>query len=306
MIGIISVYVTFTLVAKTANGNSNTFRSTAFEDPINEKRLDVGKAIGTRQESSRTKCALACSKNDDCLSFGFCGENSCELYNEDIFSTEYGENILEEDLSCKYFGMKTESKPICQQDGVFADIQSDDGNSEFCPISGKRVDTVWGQWGGEETVYHPPDWKILNRRESVIEAAHGGLLDLGDSERALEWIKFVDQEMTWEDAKANCEKVNGTLFSRVDGTEEQLDFLLQGMNGNSHWLGICTEDHEVWKSVTGNIVSSTLLHWKPGQPNNVGNQQRYVANHPAWERVPFIGLADDENSNVKRSVCDML
>ena len=305
MIGIFIVCVSFTLLAETAAGNSNTFRSTAFEDPINEKRLDAGKVIGTRQESSRTKCALACSKNDDCLSFAFCGENSCELYNEDIFSTEYGENIIEEDLSCKYFGMKKKSKPICQQDGLFADIQSDDGNSEFCPISGKRVDTEWGQWGGEETVYNPPDWKLVNRREIVIEAAHGGLLDLGDSERALEWIKFVDQEMTWEDAKANCETLGGTLFSRVDGTEEQLDFLLQKMNGKRHWLGIYTEDHEVWKSVTGDVVEPTSLYWKSGQPNNFSGDQKYVANR-TWKTELIIGLADDESSSVKGSVCDML
>ena len=306
MFWIISVCVTFTLVAKTVTGDTNTFRSTAFEDPINGKRLDAGKVIETRQEASSTKCALACSKNDDCLSFGFCGETSCELYNEDIFSTEHGENILEEDANCKYSGMKKESKPICQQDGVFADIQGDDGKSEFCLISGKRVDTVWGQWGGEETKYDPPDWKLVNRRETVTEAAHEGLLDLGDSERALDWIKFVDQEMTWEDAKANCETLGGTLFSRVDGTEEQLEFLLQKMNGKRHWLGIYTEDHILWKSVKDDIVSSTLLHWKTGQPNNVGNQQKYVSIYPAWQSVPFTGLADDENSKVKGSVCDMM
>ena len=71
MFEIISVYVTLTLVVKTTNGNPSIFRSTAFENPINEKRLDAGKVIETRREASRTKCALACSKNDDCLSFGF-------------------------------------------------------------------------------------------------------------------------------------------------------------------------------------------------------------------------------------------
>ena len=306
MFEIISVYVTLTLVAKTANGNPSIFRSTAFEDPINEKRLDAGKVIETRQEASSTKCGLACSKNDDCLSFGFCGETSCELYNEDIFSTEHLENILEEDANCNYFGMKKESKPICQQDGVFADIHSDDGNSEFCLISGKRVDTVWGQWGGKETVYEPPDWKLVNRRKTVIEAAHGGILDLGGSERVLEWIKFVDQEMTWEDAKTNCEKVNGTLFSRVDGTQKQLDFLLQKMNGKSHWLGIYTEDYKVWKSVTGDVFGRNPMFWKFWLLNDPENQQKYVANYPASNTVGFTGFVVDENSRAKGSVCDML
>ena len=160
--------------------------------------------------------------------------------------------------------MKKDSKPICQQDGVFAHIQSDDRNSEFCLISGKRVDTVWGQWGGEETVYDPPDWKLVNRRETVIEAAHEGILDLGDSERALEWIKFVDQEMTWEDAKANCETLGGTLFSRVDGTEEQLDFLLEKMIGwgstlmimksGNQWLVMSLNPHPC----IGNLGSQTM------------------------------------------------
>ena len=306
MLGVISVYVTLTLVVKTTNGNPSIFRSTAFENPINEKRLDAGKVIETRREASRTKCALACSKNDDCLSFGFCAETSCELYSEDIFSTEHGENILEEDANCKYFGMKKKSKPICQQDGVFADIQSDDGNSTDCLIGGKRVDREWGQWGGNEIVDDPPDWKIVNKRETLVDAAHGGIHDLADSERALEWIKFVDQEMTWEDAKANCETLGGTLFSRVDGTEDQLEFLLQKMNGKRHWLGICTENHKVWKSVTGDVIDPTLLYWKTGQPNNVEKQQKYVANYPAWGKVLFTGLADDQNSRAKGSVCEML
>ena len=306
MLGVISVYVTLTLVAKTANGNPRISRSTAFEDPINEKRLDAGKVIETQQESSRTKCALACSKNDDCLSFGFCGKTYCKLYSEDIFSTEYGENILEEDANCKYYGMKRESEPICQQDGVFADIQSDDGNSTGCLIGGKRVDTMWGQWGGKEIVDDPPDWKIVNKRETLVDAAHGGIHDLADSERALEWIKFVDREMTWFDAKANCEKVNGTLFSRVDGTQEQLDFLLQKMNGTAHWLGIYTEDYKVWKSVTGDVFGRNPMFWKFWLLNDPENQQKYVANYPASNTVGFTGFVVDENSRAKGSVCDML
>ena len=172
MVGILIVYAAFTLVAETATGDPNTFRSTAFEDPINGKRLDAGKVIETRQEASRTKCALACSKNDDCLSFGFCGETSCELYNEDIFSTELGENILEEDANCKYFGMKKESKPVCQQDGVFADIQKND-NDERCQIAGKRVDEGWGPWVNTK-IDDGVQWKITNHRDISVHVAHGG------------------------------------------------------------------------------------------------------------------------------------
>ena len=61
MIGIIIVCVSFTLHAEKAAGNSNIIRSTAFENPINEKRLDAGSVIETRQETLGTKCALACS-----------------------------------------------------------------------------------------------------------------------------------------------------------------------------------------------------------------------------------------------------
>ena len=201
--------------------------------------------------------------------------------------------------------MKKESKPICQQDGVFADIQSDDGNSTDCLIDGKRVDREWGQWGGNEIVDDPPDWKIVNKRETLVDAAHGGIHDLGNFERSLEWIKFVDQEMTWEDAKANCETLGGTLFSRVDGSEEQLSFLLQKMNRKSHWLGIYTKDHKVWKSVTGDVIKSASLYWKSGQPNDFLGDQNYVANRK-WKTELIIGLADDQNSDVKGSVCDML
>ena len=61
----------------------------------------------------------------------------------------------------------------------------------------------------------------------------------------------------------------------------------------------------VWKSVTGAIIEPAKLPWKIGQPNNFGGNQNYVSNKPSWETDPSIGLADDKNSKVKESVCDL-
>ena len=39
--------------------------------------------------------------------------------------------------------------------------------------------------------------------------------------------RFVYDDLSWTSAKANCEKLGGTLFYKLDGTTEQLDQLIE-------------------------------------------------------------------------------
>ena len=118
--------------------------SAAFQDVRFNKRLTWH---DTRNETSNSKgkCALACNKNDDCRSFNFCGNNSCELNDEDVYSTSKGAEILEEDKNCIYFGMRRESVPLCQHNGTFANITNDEMSSGVCKINKKRVDRKLGK-----------------------------------------------------------------------------------------------------------------------------------------------------------------
>ena len=62
-----------------------------------------------------------------------------------FFLTTNGSSFLVTDATCKYFGMKRQANPVCQKNGQFVEIQSDEQN-EGCQTNGKRVDLEWSSW----------------------------------------------------------------------------------------------------------------------------------------------------------------
>ena len=300
-------YLTDTIVAKSF---PQKVLSSFYQENIEGKCLNSSRSLINTEEKSESKCAVLCNKNSNCLSFGIrivFGGKICQLYSQDIYSRARGVKILQKDTECKYFGMKKERKPMCQQDGVFADIQNDGKTSENCAmIRRKRVDREWGKWGWNETLDDGVDRKTIQRRQILIDAAHGGIEGNGSSEKIVRWIKFVKHEMTWDKANESCELLGGELFHRVNGTQQQLDFFVDKMGNKSHWLGIYTDDHVVWKSVLNDVIKPELLLWKRGQPNNNGGDQNHVANTAPWNNVPTIGLSDNNKSEKKRFICDII
>ena len=111
----------------------------------------------------------------------------------------------------------------------------------------------------------------------------------------------------WDEARDNCEQMGGKLFSDVDGTPEQLDFLAQRLGYRTQWLGIYrTEASSTqWITTDGKAVDDELLVWYTGtdiEPD-MGNSL-YVTiycddNHQLWN------LHDAETHLKFRSVCDM-
>ena len=63
---------------------------------------------------------------------------------------------------------------------------------------------------------------------------------------------------TWEEAKENCVSMGGKLFSKIDGTRQQVNFLFNKVGGN-HWLGIYTVDHKTWIDTDGNSIDNCQL-----------------------------------------------
>ena len=171
-----------------------TSRSSVFADIKTGKRLELSSLLQATSVNSVSKCALECNRNDKCLSFGFCDVDVCQLYDADVYSTEYGEDILVNDPKCRYLGMTKVAKPICQHEGRFEDVQSQN-NSEFCLLKEKRVDQKWGAWVEGRKSYNGVDWKEYNVREVLIEAAHGGAKNNDVSEKLVYWIKFVNKRM---------------------------------------------------------------------------------------------------------------
>ena len=162
-------------------------RSYVYEDTASEMRL-TGNVLQTFHLPSKTICALKCSIEPYCFSFNFCGFQICELNSEDVYSTITSSNLLSTDPDCVYFGLKKEDQPFCVEKGVFVTSQIFDG---ICEINGKRVNKEWGSWE-REFVDSATDWKKFDRREVVLEAAHGGDSGIGGNERVIEWIRCRD------------------------------------------------------------------------------------------------------------------
>ena len=196
-----------------------------------------------------------------------------------MFSTAEYDAKLITDPSCMYTGMKKDVIPFCQEGKSVISIQNNDNNGD-CQISLKRVDREWTQWSQtDETIDTGAEYKKMKifEREITVLEAHGG--KTGDDTRnryteTLYWLSFVKQPMTFSDAKANCEANSGHLFYDVDGTIEQLEWLLEKMDGKNYWL-FYTEDSINWISLDGELLNSKLL-WQPGQPKSAGGQQKYV------------------------------
>ena len=118
---------------------------TAFEETREQKRL-ISSALDLKTNTTRQKCALACNNAATCRSFNYCETRICELHEEDIYSTQNGEGILQDDPNCKYFGMKRNFAPKCFNDGSQIDIRntfSQIKKRRACHIHKKRVDREW-------------------------------------------------------------------------------------------------------------------------------------------------------------------
>ena len=142
-------------------------------------------------------------------------------------------------------------------------------------------------------------------REQLLRAAHGGI-GVNLDERISKLLLFVHQAETWDDAQEYCKQKGGNLFSDVDGTTDQLDFLLEKMNRKNHWLGIYTEDHQEWMKVSRrDTIPAEKLIWGKDQPNNIGGSQLYVVNY--YSTTPGVGYLGDAGKSEKVNfICDLL
>ena len=290
----------FYLLQFTTDGldtHPQTAKSMAFEDIVEGKKL-VDSLIENFVLASETKCGLACNRNYSCRSFNFCIPDRCELNVDDIYSTTDGSSSLVADATCKYFGMKRQAKPVCQKHGQFAEIQNNEQN-EGCQTDGKRVDREWSSWILLPVIDEPTEWKKIEEREIVLDAAHGGKVGNDSSRTRGMWLKFGKEPKTWSAARDHCVDIGGKLFSDVDGTREQLRFLLDKMDDHTHYLGIYREDHVNWKDIDGKVIDNSRLVWGQGRPTNMYNNYNVALNTQN-------GIYDYMGSFQYWFVCDMM
>ena len=139
-------------------------------------------------------------------------------------------------------------------------------------------------------------------REIEVDFAHGGNVGDNISQEIVTWYKWVRKSLSWTNARDNCKELGGTLFSKINGTTEQLDWfkqVLQTEGEACHWLGIYTQNREEWKTKEGFVLDDSLLKWKKGQPNDNNGNQDYVANCGGY-------LEDENDADAAPSICDMI
>ena len=211
---------------------------------------------------------------------------------------------MQDDPKCKYVAMEKEEVPQCFEGETKIDIQEDLDNRR-CRINNTRVDIIFGPWKTEPTIDTVFEWKKYQTRPVLLEAAHGGKVS-GDLTRIIQWYRFVRILKNWNSAQAHCVSLGGKLFSRVDGTTSQLDFFIRKMGNQPHWFGIYTEDHTTWKDIDGQVIPSSLLRFRTGQPDNFLGIQNHVQNYYVEIEREVIKYLDDNNLEAALSfVCEM-
>ncbi len=89
--------------------------------------------------------------------------------------------------------------------------------------------------------------------------------------------KYFSTEMTWEEAKAYCEKIGGYLVS-VSSQEEQNTIYKDVLVPNGSplcWMGASdTETEGTWKWASGE--DRYYANWSKGEPNNYGGDEDYA------------------------------
>ena len=278
-------------------------RTVAYEKVLENKHFKC-ELMQTKTTSSSNLCLIACLSDKSCRSFNFRGRLTCEPCSDDIFSIANGEQLLQDDPKCKYVAMEKEEVPQCFEGETKIDIQEDHDNGR-CRINNTRVDIIFGPWKTEPTIDTVSEWKEYQTRPVLLEAAHGGKVS-GDLTRIIQWYRFVRILKNWNSAQAHCVSLGGKLFSRVDGTTSQLDFFIRKMGNQPHWFGIYTEDHTTWKDIDGQVIPSSLLRFRTGQPDNFLGIQNHVQNYYVEIEREVIKYLDDNNLEAALSfVCEM-
>lgn len=87
---------------------------------------------------------------------------------------------------------------------------------------------------------------------------------------------LFDEAVTWQEAKALCEKEGGTLATVTSWPEQAvLQTLIQQGEHNHYWIGATDEEMEgSWTWVTGEAFS--YRGWDSGQPDNAGTTEHYA------------------------------
>lgn len=102
--------------------------------------------------------------------------------------------------------------------------------------------------------------------------------------------RVVDEDVSWHEAKKRCETMGGYLAC-IESAEEQA-FIAELADGRYLYLGGTDEDEEgEWRWVNGSTWEFTS--WLPGQPNNWGGDEHYLATYDGGDWVDVAAEGDE-------------
>ena len=127
---------------------------------------------------------------------------------------------------------------------------------------------------------------------TVLVSAQGDYIPVAEEIYSGHTYQLFDEGMTWEDAKAYCEKKGGHL-AVITSKEEQAcikDFLKKGSK-NGYWLGGYAKDEKSdFEWITGEPFEYT--NWGEGQPDRVRQPSGYE------DKIMVFNIAYLEGNNV--------
>ena len=94
--------------------SSSPTRSIKYENIQPNRRLlaqPVARYIHTGM--SMTHCSMLCSTHKHCLSFNFCGKQTCLLYEHDVATLDVAIELFP---GCTYVGMRNVDEPSCSKE----------------------------------------------------------------------------------------------------------------------------------------------------------------------------------------------
>ena len=203
--------------------------------------------------------------------------------------------------------MKRSSFPICYQKAIEQNIQDDD-NPGFCRINEKRIDREWGPWVAEIVVETEKEFKEIEKKQIVVDIAHGGKTGVDPIERTIKWLLFVPERKNWNDAKVHCESLGGKLFSDLDGTEEQLNFIVETFGYVPMWFGVHRESaaSTQWVTIDGKLVPDDKILWGSGNPDDPEPDMGEATCVTMWASPGVLKhLHDEANIQKHEILCDL-
>ena len=237
-------------------------RSIAFEDVRLSKTLNAEFLFSRHLKTTLADCTRKCLITPECFSINFCDSGKCELNSQDAHSENA---VLKEAKLCRYQGMKVSGKMSCEEEGTQNFVERNPDKSK-CEMAGKQHESFWGEWHHFVEIDTSEEWKKVQQRECILYTAHASSTcneKLSEVE-IIEWYRFVHEEKYWEEAILNCRNLGGKLFSNLNGTVSQLEFL-QNKVGRNGWIGGWESGND-WRNDDQEIIPSEKIIWAGNEP----------------------------------------